>query len=165
MWTYWIQPFGATVGGPTKRLGAADHPLIIGFHRTSDPHNRTRLGGVSPQSFPLEFSTGWPGLAKCSFCSLKNAFLGQMFFIFRKYYILNHKTIISWPIMLTLTLTLLPPPIFTCTIKRLELRWCPYACLCVRTLETSRSSWCWVQFLHIYCYNSTRLTYSPSWNF
>ena len=47
------------------------------------------------------------GLAKCYFCSmffkerdlffcsLENAFLGQMFFIFRKYYILIHKAIIS----------------------------------------------------------------------
>ena len=35
------------------------------------------------------------------FCSLKNAFLGQMFFIFRKYYILIHKAMVSWPIMLT----------------------------------------------------------------
>ena len=37
------------------------------------------------------------------FCSLKNAILGQMFFIFRKYYILIHKAMISWPIMLTLS--------------------------------------------------------------
>ena len=37
------------------------------------------------------------------FCSLENAFLGQMFFIFRKYYILIHKAMISWPIMLTLS--------------------------------------------------------------
>ena len=28
-------------------------------------------------------------------CSLENAFLGQMFFIFRKYYILIHKAMIS----------------------------------------------------------------------
>ena len=67
-WTYQIQPFGATVWGPTQLLGAARPSPKLGHHHPLIIHTiHTWIGKVSPQSFPLGFTMGWQSLG-CVSC-------------------------------------------------------------------------------------------------